>query len=77
MLHNLVTRMVRAATNDPRMLSSLIVLYGNGVLADVFEPNELKSAMSVAVDTFRLVLADDDVAECGTGAKQEDSISVT
>lgn len=76
MLHDLIRGLVSASANDPGVSTSLVVLDGNGVLADVFEPDKLKGAVAIAVNTLCLVLADDCVLQGSTGAKVEDGIFV-
>lgn len=76
MLHDLVRGVVGTTTNDVRLLAGLVVLDGDGVFADIFEPDVFQVARSVTVDPFGLVFADDDVAESSTRAKQEDSIRI-
>jgi predicted thioredoxin/glutaredoxin len=46
--------MVSTTTNDPGLGSSLVLFDGDGVLADILEPDELKSAVALAVYTFSL-----------------------
>lgn len=46
----------------------------DGVLADVLEPDKLEIAVSVAVNTLGLVLADDDVSQGSAGLEVEDGI---
>jgi hypothetical protein len=53
-LNDFVGCVVGAATDDPGLLSSLVFFDGNGILANIFEPNELKSAVALAMHTFRL-----------------------
>lgn len=69
--------MVRATADNPCLLPSLVVLDSDGVLAHIFKPDELKSARTITVHAFSLVLADNDVAECGTRFEEEDGIGVT
>jgi hypothetical protein len=76
-LDNLVTGVVRTTTNDPGLLSSLVILDTDSVLTDILEPDELKGAGTIAVHTLGLVLADDNIAQGGAGAEEEDGISVT
>jgi hypothetical protein len=76
-LDNLVTGVVRTTANDPGLLSSLVILDTDSVLADILEPDEFEGAGTIAVDTLSLVLADNDVAQGGAGAEEEDGISVT
>jgi hypothetical protein len=45
---------VSTATNDPGLLSSLVLFDRDSVLADILEPDELKSAVTLAVYTFGL-----------------------
>lgn len=66
-LDDLVGSLVSTTTDNPSLIASRVVLHGDGILADVLKPNELEGAGAVAVDTLSLVLADDDVAEGGTG----------
>ena len=76
MLDDLVRAVVGATTDDPGLGASLVVLDGESVLADIFPPNELKSAVTSAVDTLSLVFADDDVAESGALVEVEDGVFV-
>lgn len=75
-LDNLVRTVVSTTTDDPGLGASLIVLDGKSVLADVLPPDVLKSAVTGAVDTLSLVLADDDVAESGALVEVEDGVLV-
>lgn len=76
MLDDLVASVVGATTNYPGLLTGLVVLDGNGILADVLKPDELEVARAVAVNTLGLVLADDDVSQGRARAKEEDGVSV-
>jgi hypothetical protein len=69
--------MIGTSTDNPRLRASLIVLDGDGVLTNILEPDVLERAVSVAVNTFGLVLADDGVFESGSGAEDEDSVGLT
>jgi len=60
-LDDLVRSMVGTTTDDPSVLTSLVVLDGECVLANVLPPDEFKSAVSIAVDTLSLVLTNNDV----------------
>lgn len=53
-LDDFVGCVVGATTDDPGLLSSLVFFDGDGILANIFEPNELKSAVALAMHTFRL-----------------------
>ena len=63
MLDDLVRCVVGSTTDNVGLLSGLVVLDGNGILADILEPNEFDVARTVAVDTLSLVLANDDVPQ--------------
>lgn len=75
-LDDLVASVVGATAYDPRLLTGLVVLDGNGILADVLEPDELEVARAVAVNTLGLVLADDHVSQGRARAEEEDGVSV-
>jgi hypothetical protein len=45
---------VSTATNDPGLLSSLVLFDRDSILADILEPDELESAVTLAVYTFGL-----------------------
>lgn len=49
---------------------------GDGVLANVFKPDELEGAGAEAVDSLHLVLANDYVAERSTRLEQEHRVRV-
>lgn len=68
--------MVGTATDDPGLRTSLVVLDGEGVLADVFPPNEFKGAVTGAVDSFSLVLAYNDISQRSSFVEIEDSVLV-
>jgi hypothetical protein len=73
-LYHFVRSVIRTTTNDPRLLSGFVILDRDGILADILEPDVFERAVALAVDTFGLVLSDDDVAECGTFLEEEDSV---
>lgn len=75
-LNNLVRGVVSTTANDPGVVARGIVLHGDGILADILEPDELERAGAIAVDTLSLVLADDDVLEGGALAEEEDGVGV-
>jgi len=76
-LDDLVGGLVGTTSDDPGVLSGSVALDGDGVLANVLEPNELESARTAAVDTLSLVLSDDDVPQGSTSLEQEHSVSIT
>ena len=49
---------------------------GDGVLANVFKPDELEGAGAEAVDSLHLVLANDAVSKGSTGLDQEHGIGI-
>lgn len=49
---------------------------GNSIFADVFKPNKLQGAGTVAVDTLLLVLANDDILKSCTGTKKEHRVGI-
>ena len=53
------------------------MLEGDGVLADVLEPDVLEGAGALAVDALGLAGADDDVAEGGAVLEDEHGVSLT
>jgi predicted thioredoxin/glutaredoxin len=53
-LDDLVRCVVSTTTDDPGLLSGLVFFDGDGVLADILEPDELESAVTLAVYTFGL-----------------------
>lgn len=75
-LNDLVRGVVRTTTDDPGLGSSLVVLDGDCVLADVLEPDKLKSAVPVAVDALSLVLANDGVLQGTASLDVEDRVLV-
>lgn len=56
------------------LLLSGATYHGDGVLADILEPDKFEGAGPVAVHTLSLVLADDDVLERGAGLEVEDGV---
>lgn len=74
MLDDLVGTVVSTTTNDPSLGACLVVLDGETVLADILPPDELKGAVTIAVDTLSLVLADDHVAKSRALVEVEDGI---
>lgn len=58
------------------VLRSSITLDGDGILADVLEPDKLQGARAKAIDTLALVSTDDDVAEGGALFENEDGIGL-
>lgn len=61
-LNDLVGSVVGTATND---VLGAVTLEGDGVLANVLEPDVLEVAGAQAVDSLALVGADDDVSQGG------------
>lgn len=47
---------------------------GDGVLADILEPDKLEGAGPVAVHTLGLILSNDDVSQRGAGLEVEDGV---
>ena len=70
-LDDLVGGLVSTAAND---VGNSAALDGDGILADVLEPDKLEVAGAQAVDTLLLVGTDDNVAESSAILKDEDSI---
>ena len=66
---------VESTTADD--VGSTITLDGDGILADVLEPDKLQRARAQAVNTLTLVGTDDDVAESGTLLEDKDSVGLT
>lgn len=58
-------------------VGNTVTLDGDGILADILEPDELEVARSLAVDTLALVGTDDDVAESGAVLEDKDSVLLT
>jgi hypothetical protein len=54
MLDDLVRSVVGTTANNPRFLTCLISLDGDGVLTDILKPDKLEAAMTLAMDTFGL-----------------------
>jgi len=73
-LDHFVGSVVGASADDPGLAAGLVVFDADGVFADVFEPDVFEGAVAVAVDAFGLVLADDDVLQCGSGFEEEDGV---
>ena len=76
MLNNFVCSLVRATSNDPGLLSSLIVLDCDGIFTDIFEPDKFESAWSVTVYSFCLVFTDNSILKGRTRAEKEYSIGI-
>lgn len=76
-LNDLIRGVVGTTANDPGLLSGLVVLDGDGILADVLEPDVLNGAVAIAVDALGLVLADDGVLQSTTGTDEEHGVLVT
>lgn len=70
-LDDLVTRAVSTTTDD---VGGAVALDRDGVLADVLEPDILKGARTLAVDTLGLVRTNDDILQGGTILKDEDGV---
>lgn len=65
-LQDLVIGPERAPTRNLGGVAGVLVLDGEGILANGAPPNVGESASSLAVNTFDLVRADDDVGEAAT-----------
>lgn len=46
------------------------------MLSDIFPPDKLESIVAVAVDTFSLALASDEVVECSAFVEVEAGIAI-
>lgn len=73
-LNDLVGSLIGTSAND---VGGSVTLDRDGVLANVLEPDKLEVAGSETVDTFLLVLADDDVTKSGTLLENENGVSLT
>lgn len=73
-LNNLIRGLIGSSADN---VGGSVTLDRDGVLADILEPDELEVAGSETVDTFLLVLADDDVTKSGTLFENEDGVSLT
>lgn len=73
-LDDLVTRAISTTTDD---VGGAVALDRDGVLADILEPNVLKGARTLAVDTLGLVRADDDVLESSAVLEHEDGVGLS
>ena len=73
-LNDLVRGLIGSSAND---VGGSVALDADGVLADVLKPDEFEVTGSETVDTFLLVLADDDVTKSGTLFENEDGVSLT
>lgn len=62
MLNYLIRSGISSTSNDPRFLSSLVVLDCDGVLAYVLEPHKLEMTRAITVHPFSLILADDNIS---------------
>jgi hypothetical protein len=74
MLDDLVVGAVCTSAND---VGSAVTLDGDGIFADVLEPDELEVAATQAVDALLLVGTDDDVLQGCALFKNEDSVRLT
>lgn len=70
-LDDLILGLLRAAALDEGVA---VAEEGDGVLADVTEPDVGEGAGALAVDALKLVLADNDVAELGAILEDEDRV---
>lgn len=73
-LNDLVRGLIGTSAND---VGGSVALDRDGVLADILEPDELEVAGSETVDTFLLVLADDNVTKSGALLENKDGVSLT
>lgn len=71
MLDDLIRGMVGTTTND---VGSSITLDGNGILADILEPDKFEVAAALAVDTLTLVGTNNDVLQRSAIFKNKDSV---
>ena len=77
MLDDFVTRVIGTTSNDPALLTGLIIFDANRILTYIFKPDKVEGARTIAMNTLSLVLSDDSVLQCGSRSKQEDSILIT
>lgn len=49
----------------------------DSVFADILEPDKFQGARAIAVDTFRLILADNNVFQGCAAAKEEDGVGIS
>ena len=75
-LQDLVVGAVGTAAGDVGGVARVLVLDGEGVLADGAPPHVLERAGALAVDALDLVRADDDVAERAALLDLEDGVRV-
>lgn len=75
-LQDLVLGAVGTAALDVGGVAGVLVLDGEGVLADGAPPDVLEGAAALAVDTLDLVGADDDVAQRAALLDLEDGVRV-
>lgn len=76
-LHDLVGSIVCAATDDPSLLTSLIIFDRYGILTDILKPDEFEGAWAVAVNTFCLIGSNNDVLESCARPQKEHGVGIT
>lgn len=77
MLDHFIRGMICSASDDPGLITSLVLLDGNRILAHIFEPDVFESASSSTVNALSLVFADDDILKSCSGLEKEYGIRVT
>jgi hypothetical protein len=73
-LHDLVLGVERSTTNNVGGVTRTRLLNGERILANIFPPDVADGACALAVDTFSLILADDDVLDGAAGLNDKDSV---
>ena len=73
-MDDFVSRVVSTATNDPAVGACFVVLDAQRIFANIFPPYKLQRAVSRAVNTFSLVLADNHVAQSCAFAEVEHGV---
>lgn len=74
MLDDLISGFVGTTANN---IGCAAALDGDGILADVLEPNEFESARSKAVHAFTLIGANNDVSKLRPIFKDKNSVLLT
>jgi hypothetical protein len=71
MLNNLIRSMISPSANNPRLRTSLVILDTDGIFAHIFKPDVFECTVAIAVNTFGLIFANDDVFQGGACFEEE------